>query len=250
MYFSFITPLRLFIAGAILVVSALTASVALAPDETKNEASLSLNPEKLTASVATPIKLEVLISANTPINAFMGEVVFDTTLFTVEKIEYNTSLADLWVTEPWYSKADNTIYFAGGTTRAGGFLGKDNLLTIYLTSQNIGETVVTIKNARVLKHDGLGTDTVLAASIDSVISFLAENQSTITQETKDIATRVTIIPTPPTYDINNDGKVSLADIATFMLKLGGNDPRFDFNLDGSVSTTDLSLLLTADKADN
>lgn len=250
MYFSFITPVRLFVAGVILAAGALTASVALAPHEMEGEASLSLRPQELTTLIDNTVKLEVLISANTPVNAFMGEVIFDTNLFTVEKIEYNTALADLWVTEPWYSKADNTIYFAGGTTRPGGFIGKDNLLTIHLSSRNTGETVVGIENARILKHDGLGTDTVLATSIDSVISALAEDQTSITTETKDTATAVTIVPNPPSFDVNNDGKVSLSDIASFMLKLGSSDIRFDFNQDGIVSTADLSLLLNADKADN
>lgn len=250
MYFSFITPVRLFVAGVILAAGALTASVALAPHEMEGEASLTLSPQELTTLIDNTVKLEVLISANTPVNAFMGEVVFDTSLFTVDKIEYNTALADLWVTEPWYSKADNTIYFAGGTTRTGGFVGKDNLLTIYLSSRSIGETVVGIENARILKHDGLGTDTVLTTGIDSVISTLAADPASIPTETKDTASAVTVIPNPPSYDVNNDGKVSLADIATFMLKLGSSDIRFDFNQDGTVSTADLSLLLNADKADN
>lgn len=248
MYLSFVTPLRLLIAGAILVAGALTASVALAPHEVEGEASLSLSPQTLTAKIDTPIKLEVLISANTPVNAFMGEVVFDTTLFTVDKIEYNTNLADLWVTEPWYSKADNTIYFAGGTTRPGGFLGKDNLLTIYLSSQNTGETVVGIKNARVLKHDGLGTETILTLGIDSLISFLAEDQNSVAVETEDIGTEVTITPTLPSFDVNSDGKVSFADVAITMLKLGSTDPRFDFNQDGTVGTADISMLISAEKA--
>jgi hypothetical protein len=249
MYLSFITPLRLIIASTILLVGALTASLALAPSEGV-EAGLSLSPHELTATLDTPIKLEVTISAQKPINAFMGEVVFDTNLFTVDHIEYNTELADLWVTEPWYSKADNTIYFAGGTTRAGGFLGKDNLLTIYLSSRNTGETVVGIKNARVLKHDGFGTDATLGTSIDTVISLLAQDEVEPADDKKDTETAVTILPSLPNYDINNDGKVSLADVASLMLKLGSSDLRFDFSGDGVVSTVDLSLILSADKADN
>jgi hypothetical protein len=249
MYLSFLTPLRLLIAGAILATGVFTASVALAPGETE-EASLSLSPHKLMAAINTPIKLEVMISSDTPINAFMGEVVFDTSLFSVDKIEYNTDLADLWVTEPWYNKANNTIYFAGGTTRPGGFIGKDNLLTIYLSSQNTGETIIGIKNARILKHDGLGTDTVLAPGIDGIISLMKSDPSSTVAEIEDMETSVTISPLLPNYDVNNDGKVSLADIATFMLKLGSNELRFDFNQDGKVSTADLSLILAADKADN
>ena len=250
MYTSFYTVLRFFVAGAILVAGAITASVALAPQETISEASLSLSPHRLVSEIDSLIKLEVIISANVPINAFLGEVVFDTTLFAVDHIEYNTALADLWVTEPWYSKADNTIYFAGGTTRAGGFVGKDNLLTIYLSSQTTGETVVGIKNARILKHDGLGSDTALATGIDSVISLMEVDQKSALPVIEEMETDVVITPTLPHFDVNNDGKVSLADIATFMLKLGSNDPRFDFNNDGVVSTADLSLILAADKADN
>jgi hypothetical protein len=247
---SIITPIRVLIAGAILAAGAFTASIALAPTNQNPEASLTLNPHQLVAKVGMPVKLEVLISADTPVNAFMGEIAFDSNLFKVDSIEYNTVLADLWVTEPWYSKADNTIYFAGGTTRAGGFTGEDNLITIYLSSQSTGETVISIKNARILKHDGLGTDTVLANSIDSLISLLAEDTNSSVPEIKDMATEVTITPSLPSYDVNNDGKVSLADIASFMLKLGSSDLRFDFNGDGKVSTADLSLILNATKTGN
>ena len=236
----FVTPLRLLVMGLFALAGVMVASVVLAPPLAPYEAVLALSPQELVVVKDAPVTLDVILSATTPINAFSGNVIFDTTHFAVKNISYNTSLADLWVTEPWYSKSDNTIHFAGGTTRPGGFTGTETLLTVELLALESGKSVVSIDNARVLKHDGLGTDAAVAPSIDSVVSNL-ENDP-LAPFAKTSVTEVSVVTLGPTRDVNGDGKVSLADVATLMLHLGSNNDKYDLNEDGIVSLPDLAII--------
>ncbi len=226
--------------GLFALAGVMVASVVLAPESGPYEASLSLSPRELVVLKDAPVTLEVKLGANTPINAWSGRVVFDTSLFAVERIDYNTALADLWVTKPWYSVAENTIHFAGGTTRPGGFAGEETLLTITLVAHAAGKSVVALDEARILKHDGLGTDASLAPSIDSIIESL-ENDPLAPVAGTGIA-QVSVVALTPNRDVTGDGKVSFADAATLMLHLGSADPRYDLSGDGTVSLTDLAIV--------
>lgn len=221
--------------GGISLVAAIM--VAVSGTETTTM-SLSLANDKI--AVGESVDVSVIISSEVPVNAFTGEVLFDKNVFSVESISYNTEVADLWVTEPWYSKADNTVYFAGGTTKPGGFVGEDSLLTITLKAANPGYVVTKLQNHRILLHDGFGTDATLPASADTLLSFYTP------EETKPVATTwVQVGEVKPSTDLNNDGKQSLADIAIMMLQLGGKNTRYDFNQDGLVNMTDFSILMNA-----
>ncbi len=236
----FITPLRLLVMGFFALTGVMVASVVLAPPTAPYEAVLALSPQELVVIQDAPVTLDVVLSATTPINAFSGNLIFDTTRFVVQNISYNTSLADLWVTEPWYSKADNTIYFAGGTTRPGGFTGTETLLTVELVAIKPGNSSISIENARILKHDGLGTDAVVGPSIDSIVSSLEKDELAPLARTN--AAEVSVLTLLPRRDVNDDGKVSLADVATLMLHLGTSNAKYDLNQDGIVSLPDLAII--------
>jgi hypothetical protein len=227
-----------------LSATGLLAAVALSfVIDTTKFVEVHLTPATKMFVVGEVIPIAITVEAPVPVNAFMGELVFSTDTFEVVSIEYNTQLADLWVTEPWYSKADNVVYFAGGTTRIGGFTGTDTLLTVYLRSTKTGATALSLRNMRVLAHDGFGTDVPLKEPVD--VLFTSERiqaQSTVLTDTEQTET-YTIIPSPPVYDLNTDGKVSFADVGILLLNLGSADSRYDFNRDGTINQTDLTLLL-------
>lgn len=207
-------------------------------------ASMTIKPLNKTLLIGEILPVEIVVSSPKPSNAFTGELIFSNDTFVVEKIDYNTALADLWVTEPWYSKADNTIYFAGGTTRPGGFVGTETLLTVYLRSTQSGEATLALENAQLLAHDGFGTTLPLPESVDALFTSeaLATQSEIIAQTTK--TQNYTIIENPPSFDLNNDGVIGLADVGILLLKLGSTDMRFDLNLDGFVNQTDITTLLS------
>ena len=187
--------------------------------------------------------VSLVVQSSIPVNAFQGEILFDSTILEVTSIDYNTSIADLWVQDPWYSNGDGTINFAGGTTKEGGFVGEGVLLDITFTGVSQGAGSIEIKSARILKHDGLGTDADVQIPIDSVFT-IEDTTPYDVMRTKNIRdTSFTVSKKIPSTDLNNDGKTNIADVSIFFLHLAQKNLRSDFNLDGKINTSDLSIIL-------
>ena len=205
--------------------------------------SITLEPAGGTRIVGEMFVTTLKVKSSTPVNVFKGLLVFDPDKLTVTSIDYNTSIADLWAEEPWYSNGDGTINFTGGTTDRGGFVGEGTLITITFTAKNPGEAFVRLDDMRVLRHDGLGTEAPLSSPIDAIF---AVEETTLSKETVFNAPlegpKVMVIPEVPDRDLNDDGKQSMADISIFMSDLVSKNLRSDLNGDGTVNLGDLSIL--------
>jgi hypothetical protein len=185
------------------------------------------------------------------VNVFAGELLFDTNTLEVVSIDYNISIADLWAEEPWYSNGDGTLTFIGGTTRSGGFLGTDTLITITFKAKEEGGGSLLISDATILQHDGLGSEAVLAEPIDAL--FTVTEQSTTSTTTTDanliqavrMGSTYNVVQSLPSTDLNGDGRQTIADTSTLLLHLGSSDMRYDLNGDGAVNFTDFNIILTA-----
>lgn len=228
------------IASAIVGFLTLTGAI-LIPNSAPTGTSMFIKPTELVIEKDQEFKIEVFVESDEAVNAFTGILEFDETVLFVSSIDYNTSIADLWTQEPWFTKGAGTIAFAGGTTRAGGFSGSGSLLTVTFTGKNEAVAPLTLIGARVLKHDGLGTDAQLKTSLDALFTIkpLSGHQLSYSQ-----ANPQEIILTT---DLNNDGVTSLKDISIFMMHLASQNLRSDFNNDKRVTATDLSILLDARK---
>ncbi len=234
-----------------LIASALVAFLSLiglfvVPVATEPIADMYLEPLRGGVLVGETFAVSVRIAAGVPVNAFKGDIGFDHTKLSVESIDYNTSLADLWARAPWYENGDGTLGFIGGTTRRGGFIGDGTLITITFRSLSAGDAAIHFSEARILKHDGLGTDVPLEESIDAI--FAVEN-ARVEQETVALpgptTARIAIHHERPDTDLSGDGKHSLVDVSIFILNMTGDDPRYDFNVDGSIDSKDLSIIMSA-----
>jgi len=237
--------MQLLVVGLLAAGSMAAALLFALPFANAPQASLSISPGEAAVALGDTLVVEVVVEASVPVNAFTGEVVFDSDVFSVDKIEYDTSIADLWVTEPWFSKSANSIYFAGGDTAPGGFTGRGTLMTVYLTALNPGFVSLTLANAQVLQHDGFGTAATLTESVDSL--FTAERLATETKvaTARKNETWVQVASAPPTPDFNDDGRVTLTDLSIFTIHFGGSNMRYDLNQNGRVDFGDLSILLNA-----
>lgn len=207
------------------------------------EAHMRLEPHSGLITLDDTIQVSVVVSSNVPVNVFKGLIRFNSDNLYVSSIDYNTSIADLWAEEPWYSNGDGTINFIGGTTRSGGFSGEGTLIVITFKAKSLGESKVTMDEARILKHDGLGTEATLTAPIDALFDV---EPASLTDETV-LATSVTgptltVVHEVPNTDLNHDGKQTIADISIFMNDLVKQNPRSDFNADGVVNLKDLSII--------
>lgn len=231
---------------ALLAAGSMTAALLFAlPITTTPQASMSISPTEATVELGDTLVVKVVVSAEVPVNAFTGEVVFDSGVFSVDKIEYDTSIANLWVTEPWYSKSDNSIYFAGGDTTPGGFTGRGTLMTIYLTAKNPGFVSLSLLEAKVLQHDGFGTEATLDTGADFLFTAERIASETNVAEGKINEMWVQVDTASPSADLNQDGIVTLADLSILTVNFGSTKKQYDLNQNGRVGFGDLSILLNA-----
>lgn len=210
-------------------------------------ADMYIEPAEKAVPVGETFTVELMVRSSVPTNVFAGELLFDNEILEVVSIDYNTSIADLWAKRPWYSNGAGTLNFAGGTTRPGGFVGNDALLTITFESRAPGEGALEIHDQHILRHDGQGTELELPDPLEAVFTVKEESSTLDDIATKErVEAPVKVVERAPTTDLNGDGKQTVADISIFMLHLVGDDPEYDFNLDGKVNTKDLSIIMNAD----
>lgn len=222
------------------------ASFLLVPVAIEPLADMRIEPIHGEVVIGDTFKVQVVVSAQTPVNVFKGEVLFDHNVLSVESIDYNVSIADLWAELPWYENGNGTINFTGGTTQKGGFLGTGSLMTITLKAHAQGETTLHLIEARILEHNGLGTDVPLKEPLDA---FFTVEESIIAAQTVASPEVTTVIlnvaSERPSTDLNGDGNQTMVDVSIFMIHIFDNDTRFDFNLDGKIDTDDLGILMDA-----
>ncbi len=235
-----ILPLTL-VASVIIGLAAL--STVMLTNFSSREAAMTIDPTELTTTPGQTFTISVLVSSALPVNAFTGMITFDQAVLGIEKIDYNTSIADLWTEEPWFSQGAGTINFTGGTTRTGGFTGTGSLITVTFRALTAGPAHLVLQNARILQHDGFGTDAQLSTPIDSVFTVIPEDLHTVDSHNTNAV--VTVTPNYARTDLNHDGQTNLGDISVFMLYLATQDTHGDVSGDGHVNTTDLSLILGA-----
>lgn len=232
---------RLMVAGVIAGV--VSASVLLA-SLSGSPSSMFVQPLHGTTTSGETFLVTIDVAATVPVNVFKGLMRFDASKLHIEKIDYNTSIADLWAEEPWYSNGDGTLSFIGGTTRPGGFQGEGSLISITFKSIAPGAATIRLENVRILQHDGLGTDARVAPPIDALFTVAPEVLDAQTVKTE-ISTDndITILRVGQTTDLNSDGVQNIIDISIFMRHLTSQNTRSDFNGDGIVTTKDLSIIL-------
>jgi Cohesin domain len=210
---------------------------------TEEPVSVHLEPTHGTLAIGETFSVRIMIESHIPVNVFKGLLTFDPTKLTVTNIDYNTSIANLWAEEPWYSNGAGTVNFTGGTTLSGGFTGEGSLITITFTAKQAGDAHVLMSEMRVLKHDGLGTDVPLPTPIDALFAVAPETLHEQTLLASPLpGPTITVMPEAPSTDLNHDGKQTIADVSIFMVDFITKNRRSDFNQDGSVDLKDLSIL--------
>lgn len=192
---------------------------------TERRNGIYFNPADTVQTIGTSFSTEIRVHTDTPVNVFSGDISFDPEMIEVVSIDYNTSIADLWAEEPWYHNGEGTLNFGGGTTKAGGFVGNDILLTITFATKALGSSTLTLTNARLLQHDGMGTDLLINPKpVDAILSIepvqLEEKTKVLTpKQTSRVvvasSTQQVAQPQSPLADMNKDGIISLIDVSIF-----------------------------------
>ena len=206
---------------------------------------ITLEPQRGTVVAGGTFPITVVVSTQEPVNVFQGELIFDPALVEIVAIDYNTSIANLWAERPWYENGKGTMNFIGGTTQEGGFVGSGTLVTITFRSIAPGTAAISMREARVLKHDGLGSEAALGQPIDAIFAVEALPPGEVVLEKSGVGPTFTVMEKAPSTDLNGDGAQTLVDLSLFMSDLATQNMRSDFNLDGGVDLRDLSILRSA-----
>jgi hypothetical protein len=235
----------LLVASIIAAVMGVTGVVTL--QNAERPIDIAITPAQATHILGDIFTADIVVRSNEPVNVFSGKISFNADVLTVEKIDYNTSIADLWAEEPWYANGDGTLGFAGGTTQPGGFVGEGKLLTITFRAQRAGNAELHLFEERILKHDGLGTDAeTIRTPIDALFTVEAERLASETKsEEAGEQNKIVVLKEHSATDLNGDGIYSFKDISVFMVHLGSQNLRSDLNGDYAVTIADLSILLNA-----
>jgi hypothetical protein len=205
--------------------------------------AVSIEPSQGTVTAGETFTIKIVVDSDTPVNVFKGLLRFDDTKLAVSSIDYNTSIADLWAEEPWYSNGAGTINFTGGTTRTGGFTGTGSLVTVTFTTIATGEAAIYMEEVQILAHDGLGTAIPITFPIDAIFAISkAQLESETRLETSVPGPTLMVVSALPDTDLNDDGRQTIADTSIFMADLIKQNLRSDFNQDGAVNLKDLSIL--------
>ena len=208
-----------------------------------SEADVRIEPSSGLVKIGDTFVIHVIVTARTPVNVFHGILRFDTHTLQVASIDYNTSIANLWAEEPWYSNGDGTINFTGGTTQKGGFMGEGSLLTITFNTKSIGETRIGVDEVRLFRYDGIGSEIPIEKPLDTIFAVEeTELQKQTILNTAVPGPVVTIVDKTSNTDLNHDGKQTIADVSIFMTDYIKQNLRSDFNEDGKINLKDLSIL--------
>ena len=92
-----------------------------------------------------------------PFNAASAEIHYPKDLLSLESLDINESVFNLWHIKPVLS-SEGTIVFSGGTSAKGGLIFEGKLFEMFVRPNTNGSGVVQIQNAQVLASDGEGTN--------------------------------------------------------------------------------------------
>lgn len=121
------------------------------------------------------------------INAAEGKIIFPKSLLAVSNISYGNSILSFWPQAP-EDKGNGVIAFSGVTPGGYASSGRGLLFSVIFNTLNEGNATLEIKEALVLKDDGLGSATVLKLGsgnisiIKKVANMESKTSSALTKE--------------------------------------------------------------------
>ena len=183
------------------------------------KAPLVLSPEERFLSVGATTSVTVALDADVPVNVVGGSVILPDGLSLVS-LDTSRSLVDLWAQEP-SAQSSKIISFGGGMI--GGFQGSGEVFSLVVRADKEGTAELLLADPQLLAHDGKGTNLVTASE-----PLVLEIRR----------------PDAPSPDVDEDNRITILDIGKVSRALfGPYDPRYDLNTDGRISLADVFALL-------
>ncbi len=188
-------------------------------------ATLALLPSQGLYGEGKVFSVDVLLTAKDPVNVAGVTLEYDPTRLDVLEVSKDGSVVNLWIEEPEYTKTPGVIHFSGGITMRNGFVGEGKLVTVLFRARMQGEARVSITDANVFAHDGIGTD-ILLRKYSGVYTIGKDGAGALR------------------FDLDGNGIVEMKDVGVFVEHWDGPyDAKYDFNKNGKIDLGDLMLLV-------
>lgn len=201
-----------------------------------NESTIKIVSSAESVERGKQFSVDVMVRATTPVNAVDIEIAFPKDQIEIVGIDRGESVLTLWTADP---KVDSGVVYLQGGTYQRGFIGEHKIATINVKALKNGQATFIPKTIRLLAGDGKGT-LVPARTDDSAYNTAIYDPGTT--------------PPPATLkgggevfvvtDVDNDGKVTLRDISSFMGSWANGGVVYDFNNDGAMTFRDFSIILS------
>ena len=192
-----------------------------------------------TLAVGDTATIDLDVNANVPINALGVSVNYPQDSLEVVGFSKERSFLNLWTQDTTLKEGSGELDFSGGTTRQGGITGTSTALTITVRAKKAGPATISVDNIQVFAADNKGTALENASHpiTFNIASPEAAGGGSITASVPQ--------PSPPSPDVNGDGRVSILDVSLLIMHLVmPYDSRYDLNMDGSIGLSDLSVLFS------
>lgn len=162
-------------------------------------ATLQVSPGTGVYSINSTFSARVTVNADgKSINAAEGNLTFNPQELSVISVNRNSSVFNLWVTEPTFSNSAGTISFSGGSPT--GYLGNGGtVFTVTFKALRAGTTRASFKDGSVLANDGKGTN-VLSGMSGGTFTI----EATALQPTPEVVEYVAPANTPAAPKITSD----------------------------------------------
>lgn len=169
------------------------------------------------------LPIELRVNAMTNINALGGAISYPRGAMSIENVDIDRSIVDLWAEEPYPSNSTGRLAFSGGILTEGGFSGNARVLSFNALARQSGRMVFTVEGGMLLARDGKGTNHFVP--VDPLFIYVRKMGA-------------------PTPDVNNDGTLTLADLnALYLATFRGYQARYDLDLSGKVDWSDVRALI-------
>ena len=161
---------------------------------------LYMTPESILHAMAEP--LEVVVYANTngqTVNAIEGELAYNPSDLSVEKISTDGSILNTWSTTPSYDGASGVIKFSGWADHPfNGSGGK--IITITFVPLRVGQGSIDFNSGAMLATDGMGSNIITTMRSTAYRIQPVQVQTLPPQAPPSLSTAASVtnsVPTPP-----------------------------------------------------
>ena len=152
-------------------------------------ATMSFVPSTGSYKTGDTIKVKVIVSSSTSINAISGQVSFPNNNLSLTSISKAGSIINLWAQEPSYSNTSGQAIFEGVVLN--GYTGNTGTVITFIFKAKLpGTANIKFDQASVLANDGNGSEVLTGKGVATItiMKAIAEDNKAVIDTSKDIPT--------------------------------------------------------------